>query len=500
MRREHIHYIGRYMVVGNGTRRYAVEKIALPGIFVISLLAAWLVIMSRSGIRLTAPIELSRSGLSVSMPSGNGWWCEGKWMYDGDSFAVSSIFSVRPNALRWLDRARRRLHWGRDWLGGTGLSYARCRYLLASRDAAVQERFAAQASGLDGEVVETGQTSVGQIVVDWARIKGDAGGAAFETILGVCGLPAGRGLEIEVLQTADEQGLAQNIFERIVKSIRLGDNGLLQAGAQLVSEAKSAGLGSSTSLTAGGTGIDGQPIFFVLSDARGQAIGFTMDAMVVQAEKEPAIKAASYYYLRGPVPDEEVGLFRGDSAFERFGWRVEGSSGTGVKGVEITGRDGAMTVRKSTSMISVESGEDANGSEYVLGEAAVPDIVLEPVLRRMLDGDRQEIIIDVIRSDGTIVPAYIEKTGRVPRPFDSTQGGIGSGQADNNSIRMEVLDGRGHWQQIYYDNDKQPTKILLGQDGTYTLMRADANEIAEKFPERADLVFNQGRLLDREEL
>jgi hypothetical protein len=439
------------MAESDKTRRHIAEEIALAALLVISLLVARLVVELRSVIRLTSPIELSRTGVSVSMPQGNGWRCDGKWTYSDAGFTINSIFAVRAGAV---------------------LSYARCHYILASQRLTVQERFNEDAAKMDGEVVETGRMDVGragaqQLVVDWAKISGDE----LEMVSGVCELVGGRRLEIEILQTSDEKDLTQSIFERIVKGIQFNDNGLLQAGVQLVNEVRDTGLSP-------GAPVDGnQPVFFILSDSKGRAVGFTMDTIGVQRDEGPAVKAASYFYRRGLAANEEAGLFRGDSAFSRFDWRVvENSPRTGRKGIEISAESGVLTVRRS--------GVGARGKEYVLGEAAVPDIVLEPVLQKVLGGDQREIVIDVIRSDGVIVPVHVEKTI----------------EPDGNSLKLEVLDGRGYRQQIYYDGAKRPVKVVLEQETTYTLNRATAEQIAKTFPERAELVLKQDRLLDRDEL
>jgi hypothetical protein len=443
------------MAESDKTKRYIAEKIALAVILVISLLVARLVVELRSVIRLTAPIELSRLGLSVSMPQGNGWRCDGKWGYGDDGYTVNSIFAVGAGAVR---------------------SYARCHYILASQQRTVQERFSEDAATMGGEVVETGRMDAGpsasprgeqagaqQLIVDWARISGNE----LEMVSGVCELAGGRQLEIDVLQTGDERGLAQNIFERIVKGIQFNDNGFLQAGAQVVGEVRDAGAEDFAD--------DNQPVFFILSDSKGRAIGFTMDSMEVRADEEPAVKAASYFYGRGLAANEEAGVFHGDVAFKRFDWRVvESSPRTGRKGIEISADSGVLTVRKSDP--------SGRGKEYALGEAAVPDIVLEPVLQKMLDRDQREIVIDVIRSEGVITPVYIEKVI----------------EQDSNSIKLEVLDGRGYRQQIYYDDAKRPAKIVLEQEGAYTLNRSTAEEIAKTFPERAELVLKQDQQLDRE--
>ena len=439
------------MVDDNKAEKHIARTIAMPALLVISLLVAQLVMHSKTGIRMSAPIELSRSGLSLSMPSGNGWKCEEKWTYENNIFSASSVLVAG---------------------GVTNQSYAQCRYLLATRAGTPQERLDEEHA--EAQTIETGQITADQLTVNWASVNT---GAGIEIILGVCELAGGRQLEIEVLQTAEEQGLAQQVFEKIVKSIRFSDNGFLQAGAQLISEVRGEGLND---ILAGNSG---QLVsLFTITDARGQAIGFTMDAMAaIQTDANTTINAASYYYLRGSVPDEQVSFFRGGADLRQFTWRVETISRMGSKGIEMTAGSGVLAVRRLRAGLSVNQ----RTSEYELGEATVPDVILDPVLTRVLDSNEQAVIIDVIRSEGIIMPAYIEKMPPA------------KGQTDSNSVRMEWLDGRGYWQQTYYDNSKKPTKIVLGQESTYTLSPTDANEIMKIFPERADLVRDKKQLLNR---
>jgi hypothetical protein len=314
------------------------------------------------------------------------------------------------------------------------------------------------------------------IPVDWANVKTEAG---FEIIVGVGELPGGRQLEIEVLLTAEEQGRAQQVFDKIVKSIRFSDNGLLQAGTRLISDIRNNGLDIARD-------DDSSVSFFTIADSHNNIIGFTMDAMeLVRTDANATINAADYYYLRGTVSDEQVSFLRGGADLQQFTWRVETSSRMGKKGVEMTADSGVLTVRTSRAGLSVNRRAGRETGEYELGETAVPDIILGPVLTRVLDSNEQAVIIDVIRSEGIITPAYVEKMPPA------------KGQTDSNSVRMEWLDERGYWQQTYYDSSKKAAKIILGQEIAYTLSPADANEIMRIFPERANLVRDKNQILDR---
>ena len=442
------------MVDENKTGKQIAKTIALPALLVISLLAARLVMQSKTGIRMSAPIELNRSGLSVSMPSGNGWQCKEKWSFENSFFNISSVFAVS---------------------GLNDRSYAQCRYLLAAGEETPAERLDQEYSGK--KLVATGQSTEGNLTANWATINTDSG---VEIILGVCELADGRQLEIEVLQIESEQNTAKDIFEKIFKSIRFSDNGLLRAGARLISDIRNEGLDIAHDN-------DSSASFFTIANAHNKIIGFTMDAMaLVRTDANTTINAADYYYLRGTVSDEQVSYFRGDTDLRQFNWRVETNSRTGRKGIEMTADSGMLTVRRLRAGSPFDKRTGKGTGEYELGETAVPDIVLDPILAKALDINEQAVIIDIIRSDGAVMPVYIEKS---PPSKDRT---------DSNSVRLEWLDGRNYWQQIYYDSSKKPEKIMLGQETTYTLNVSDANEITKLFPERANLVHDKSPLINRD--
>ena len=380
-------------------QKHIAKTIALPALLVISLLAARLVMHSKTGIRLSPPIELNRSGLSVSMPSGNGWRCEEKWSFDDSNFIVSSIFAVSGLG----DRA-----------------YAQCRYMLAAGEETPKERLDQKYPGT--KLVVTGQSIEGSLTVNWAIINTDSG---IEIILGVCELAGGRQLEIEVLQGAFEQNPAKDIFEKIIKSIRFSDNGLLQAGIRLISDIRDTGL----DIAAGDENKKPTSIF-TIADSRNKIIGFTMDAMVlVRKDANTAINAADYYYLRGTAANEQVGFFRGSADLRQFAWRVETISRMGNTGIEMSADSGTLSVRRLRVSSPFDRRTGRETGEYKLGETAVPDIILEPILTKAMDSSEQAFIIDIIRSDGDIIPVYIEKLPPI------------KGQTDSNSIRLECLMG-----------------------------------------------------------
>lgn len=177
------------------------DKIALLGLFAVALLTARFLVVSRSAILLSEPIQLSQAGLAVSMPMGNGWQCEKQWTYSGDIFTLNSFFIVDP---------RKTTAW------------ARCQFRRTALQIAPQRRFEHQAFEFGGEVVETGQMSAGSVIIDWARI--DHPEIPVSIILGSSQLPGGRQLDIEVYQVTGDTGMAGRVFERIVGSLQFKEN------------------------------------------------------------------------------------------------------------------------------------------------------------------------------------------------------------------------------------------------------------------------------------
>ena len=131
------------------TRRYGAD-IALFGFFALSLLIAQFITASRSAIVFSEPIGLSFTGLSVSMPSGNGWKTAKQWEYRENAFILSSVFlpvSRRPAAT------------------------VQCRYLLAAPQTVTDIQFQQKADALDGEIAQTGLLEAGALAVHWVHIK-----------------------------------------------------------------------------------------------------------------------------------------------------------------------------------------------------------------------------------------------------------------------------------------------------------------------------------------
>lgn len=185
----------------NRIKKPGYDKIALLGLFIIALLTAHLIVVFKSGISFTEPILLPQMGVSVSMPSGSGWQSEKQWQYKENMFTLSSLFPIssdKPN------------------------TWANCRYLLNAETTTPQMRFMQRASEINAVIVETNQTQIDMLTIEWALIEKPE--YLFTVFYGTARLPDNRQLDIEVRHIAGQREFAERVFKGILKNLKIEIN------------------------------------------------------------------------------------------------------------------------------------------------------------------------------------------------------------------------------------------------------------------------------------
>ena len=482
------------------TKRRGVDKIALLGLFIVAVLAAHFIVVWRSSIVLSEPIELDCAGLSVSIPSGNGWRSEKQWKYEQNGFTLSSFF---------------------DSGSGEVTALVSCRYLLSATQATLDVLFKEKVSEAGGVIAKTGQIEAGKpgfsfakgsqngtlLTVDWAHIKRPE--TLFDMFFGVAQLPNNRRLDIEVSQATGDIDLTEGIFKSVTESLKFTDNQLLEAGSKIISEIKSKGLDSFLA-PAGNEQGQGREGFFLIKEAGGRTIGFAMEVLGSHFSEmpqngsaiEPApeaqlnILAGSFYYIRRRYDREQATFFQSDNNLDEFVWKSESSSLIGRSGTEmVLSKDGIMTVKKFDMPRRFASQNRSGGEEkdYQIGPAAIPDVLGELVFSQMLDSDRKEIFVDIIEADGRITPALVSRT--------EAEDSVVTGEEAGYVFRVEFLDGRGFSEQVYLDGQRRISKILLQQENTYTLERTSAENILREFPEQGSYILQKkDKILEQKQL
>ena len=422
------------------------DIIGLLGLFVLAVLLAYFTVALKSVVKLSEPIPLSHTGLSVSMPVGNGWHSEQLWMYHKNAFILSSVLMLRPNKV-------------------TG--WAHCQYQWTAKKVAPEDRFAWKASGVDGEIVETGRTQAEGLTVDWARIERPD--ILLTTFWGTAGLPNGRQLDIEVHQIMSDPERSKRIFNCILNNLRFKDNPLLEAGTEVVTALKSQGLDYSPNN-------QNHRSSYLIKDSTGQPIGFTMD-ILINSERDARwnVQGAGFLYFGARNDFEQETLFKCSDNLEEFIYRRKFNSEQETSGTEVVLEEsGVLKVRTS--------GRQTETSEYYPGSAALPDVFFDHILRQMLEDNRREIVVDFIEASGKIVPTFISRI-----------------EAENLQAAyvfdLEFLDDQGFSQSVFLDEQKQIFRSVIQQEDQYVLERTSAENIAKEFPQYAQRILHSRRML-----
>jgi hypothetical protein len=453
--------IDMYMSRTYETKKYGADKVAFLGLFILALLIARFIIASRSAIVLSEPIKLDYAGLSAVVPAGKGWRSEKQWKYKENAFTLSSLFQ-----------------------SGSGTALARCRYFLLVTEVSSDVLFEQKASEIGGVIAKAGQTPISRpgsaftksaqsdapAVIDWVQIVKPQ--TLSDMFLGIVQLPNNRRLDVEVYQTTGDIDLTEHVFELMAESLEFEDSPFWEAGSEIVSEIKNKGLdhflvshhpaGPQNTVP---SDRQSRESFFLIKDARGSSIGFTMEVLTGDSslqndlEEESVgsapsaqlnIQGASLNYLRGRYDREQSSFFQSDNSFDEFAWKSRTSSMDGISGTEIfLGEDGIMTVKAFDTR--------AEEKNYRIGPAAIPDALSELIFGPLLDSGYEKIFVDIIQSEGIILPVLVSKAERKDFAAEKDAAYV---------FTVEFLDGRGFSEWLYLDGHRRISKRLLRRGGT----------------------------------
>ncbi|MBN2138322.1 MAG: hypothetical protein JW720_10990 [Sedimentisphaerales bacterium] len=429
-------------------------KVAFLGLFVLALASARVMVALRSTIILSAPIELSHAGFAVRMPDGNGWQSPDQWDYRQRAFTLYGTFT--PNSPR-------------------PLASARCTCVFPAEIIDPQQRFTNLEEKLDGHIIKSGQIETEIAVVDWACIQKNDSWSG--TMFGMADLPYNRRIEIEVEEGAGDMDMAEQVFRAITESLVITESPLLEAGSSVISDMKAKGVASF---------MDNQnrQDLFLIRDSRRRIIGFTTSVLVDMGKGVDGftIQAAGLDYIRGRPAHEEVTSFESDDRFDRFAWKSE-AIGIELSGTTLTLEDdGILAVDRSGFSAEVELSQE---NRYKTGQTVMPDILLDLLIVRMIELNTEEIIVDVIKADGRIIPTRISRV-----EFDKA-----AGLSDvSYMLKLTPLDGRDSFQHVYLDDRKRVLRTGLKRESIFWFERGNPKDVAELFPERKEFILQSGKI------
>lgn len=205
--------ITAYMDKTYDIKKIGSDKIALLGLFIVSLLLARMIVVSKTSILLSEPIALTDTGLSISMPHGNGWKSEKKWSYDQTGSVIRSIFALGSRSPS---------------------AEARCRYVKTNATNNLQGLFEYKAFEVKGEILKVEQIYNDTLTFDWTLIVNPKISLIF--IFGTAKISRNRRLDIEVQHINNDPEMAELVFKKIAKNLKFQDNQLLVSGADTITK------------------------------------------------------------------------------------------------------------------------------------------------------------------------------------------------------------------------------------------------------------------------
>lgn len=437
-------------------KKYGLDKVALFGLVVMGLLAAQVIVAHRAKVSLVAAPQLPQSGLSALIPTGRAWNTGLAWQFRDNSFVLSSSFGPAPGRIT---------------------TAVQLRYLPAplTRDADVYLRD--KQAEILGEILKRGEIALGQFTISWAHISAQSG--LLNGFFGVATLPDGRVLTIEVHQLTGEAELAEQLFDKIARSVEFEDNQLLAAGARMVEMLKQQGFYELTRHKP-------EKEFFLIHDVRNKIIGFlaSMVKVLVDEAAPPQLRSLDFYRIK--TKRAVVGghsLFQSDEKVEVFRWVSNmGGYRPGRQVVEMQlGPDGILTVRTLP---------DQAGRQYAPGPAAVPEVLLDHIVSGLLETGADKVMVDLIMSTGRIIPTLVSRI----------EPGKTAGADAAYAVRVDFLDGPGYYQLMYLDDDKQVFKAETHQAEVYLIERSSREEVLTHFPAWRDYILQANSILEGSEV
>ncbi len=428
-------------------KKFGADKIALLGLFAISLLIARIIVASKTGIILSKPIELPYSGLAVCMPDKNGWKSQGKWSFEENSFTISSVF------LPGISRISANI---------------KCTYVLAAKRESAEIWLNQKALEYAADINDIGNIESGGLNFHWVYLTEheDLAGMVIATVA----LSDGRWLDIEIIDTTIESDTAIKVFKKMAEKIKYEPSEMLSEGQKLVRELKQSGF---EVIDTSGNSLD----FFFVKDSAGREIGFTMEH--ANPNRADLIEKVGFSYFKTrAAAREDASIFQGDKKLSSFFWNSQSKSGRNIiSAVELNlGQNNILNVLSSFANEPL--------SQYIISDTAIPYNLLDNLFQKLIENRIDKTIADVIYSQGTVKPVLI--SAEQPKLSDISY-----------IIKLQDLDKNRPSEEFYFDKQLKLIKLLIRKEIIITIESSTIDEIIKKFPERADFILDRKNTLEK---
>ena len=239
----------------------------------------------------------------------------------------------------------------------------------------------------------------------------------------------------------------------------------LQAGTQLVEAVKS---GEIIKQSAGQKTV----MSFLMKNKNNQPVGFIVNQFDV---KDSKLRDNSIFYIQSPLHQERVVSFEGSADLSEFVWKYDAASPY---------TRASLQTQFGNSVLIVTNFELA-GREYRLNPQSpwLPDVLVVPVMRNMLDSDISKAILELLVPEGRLMPAMIST--------------VKTKDTDYDIVTIEYLGSEGAAEQYTFNKDRTIRQIET-TDG-FTFQPVSIQTILALFPEKADYILHQFNLLQKQD-
>ena len=423
--------------------KYSLAEVALFIIFAFSLLAGHLLVIRRQAIKLSKPHVLDFAGVSVSVPAGEGWSSHGSWQFynDDSDIMLTAQLSVKGHIVAVV-----------QW-----------RYVIAPEKTTTFRLLSKRAAVGGADKIKTGQYSVKNALIEWAHAK--VPGGIRDVFFGVAYLGNERAIEIEAMAPSDPE-LAKQIFAKVCKSLKYEPNELIKKGEKYIASVKDAGVAS---LIERDTSLSWERVY-IFDRPEKDASGYLLEVFNEEAEAEDkkVIQSDTRSYIaHGDNWIKKDTFFKCDDRFDTFfqQTRIERSDNAKVP----------ITVIEQTSDGVLKGVSEAflKDKYYEPGKNAVPEILLDSILASFIGCEYDEMIVDIVRGECLIVPAFVSKLSEMQ-----------ARQLDKRAmygIRVEHLDAKKKFDEILFDENKQIIRKIRKNLHVHSWERSDRGTLIEKF-------------------
>jgi len=421
-------------------KKYSLAEVVLFFILLLGVGLAWLSVRSKSDIVFTKPIVVNGLGFGVCLPDSAGWKADSDWKFKDRAFYISSLV-------------------GKDQESPS--SQVLIEFSVAENND-IDRRLLERAASLRGSLGSIFTISAGGVKTRAAEIFVRSRQAT--VFCGIADLGMSRTVQIEILDTGGSGQWSRSLMQDVAARLVYKQPQELKTGAEVIASVKK---NSATRW------LKTQPreSYYFLTYNNNPDSGFLAELYAFKKDQSRYnLHAVNAYFVRDLGGEES--FFQADEDLSQWVWasNLLDDRGTRAGRVELYfGSEGSLSIRR-----------DGQAELAYPSPASFSQMLFNAVLENMAATKIPSVIIDLIDSDGRIIPTNVklvpEKAGFV--------------------AQINNLDGSNIKQTLTLDaNIKLQSSTITGPRN-FKIKPASKDVVLAEFSIWSDYIQSLDRLLD----